>query len=560
MRWLMTILFLFSALAIKAQDAHVTQKFNNPLFVNPALTGNGEKANRLTFLYRDQWRSVIVPYSSTYLGYDRKILYKNNNQLSGGLQFSYDKAGDGSLSTFNPSLSAAYTRFFMKERFGLTAGVQVGYVRRSLDASVLQFDNQYGPTGYDPNLGNGEALDNGNLVNLGLGINLNTNLYALSNIDIGFAIYNPHQPDYSFSTFSGEPRPIRYSTYFTGELYATLNWSITPSFHFQGQEKAKEFHTSLLANYSTHIKQTPIKVSFGAGYRNNDAVLAYTGVKIKDVKLGVSYDINTSGFTDATNNKGGFEVSLIYEFEKRKIQTVEIDTIYIIDSILVERDSLLEEMEEDSASDPVTPPVAIHTDSVPPVKEDAVIIIPEELTKLKTGLPLQIFFDNDRPDPNTYNTRTKVDYIASYNQYLSRQGTYHAQVGSEKASKWFKKVTSSKEQLDAAVPLLRTLLENGYKVKLSLKGYTSPLAASQYNTMLSMRRIESVMLYLQRVDGGSLNKYFEDGSLTTVENPFGETFSPHTVNDQASNKKKSVYSPEAAHERRVEIIGIEIVE
>ncbi|MEZ5009104.1 MAG: PorP/SprF family type IX secretion system membrane protein [Chitinophagales bacterium] len=560
MRKLLIILFFFVAFTVKAQDAHFTQKFNNPLFVNPALTGSGEKINRLTFLYRDQWRSVVVPYSSTYLNYDRKLFSKNNNALAGGVQFFYDKAGDGSLSTFNPTLSFSYTREFFKSRFALSTGFQVGYMRRSLDVSKLQFDNQYGPGGYDPNISNGEALDNGNLVNLGLGVNLNTNLYGLSNVDIGFSIYNPHQPDFSFSSFSGDPRPIRYATYFTGDLYITNTWSLTPSFYFNTQEKAKEYHYSLIANYHTYINNTPLKVSLGGGYRTNDAALAYTGVKIKDVELGFSYDINTSSFTDATNNKGGFEISLIYEFEKRK-QFI-IDTIYVIDTLLIEKDTLLETEESDSTATDTVTEVTDTIKTTTPVKpeKETTPPLPEEFVQLKNSLPLQLFFDNDHPDPNTYNTRTQVDYIASYNQYLSRQQEYYRQIGSEKAGEWFAQVTASKEQLDLAIAQLIALVEQGYDVKLTLKGYTSPLAASQYNTMLSMRRIESVLLYLKRADGGVLKPYFEDGSIKVVENPFGESFSPYGISDQASEKKKSVYSPEAAYERRVEVIAVEIIE
>ena len=68
MRIFTILLLLIATVSLKAQDAIVTQKFNNPLFVNPALTGNGDKINRLNFVYRDHWRSVVVPCSSTYLG------------------------------------------------------------------------------------------------------------------------------------------------------------------------------------------------------------------------------------------------------------------------------------------------------------------------------------------------------------------------------------------------------------------------------------------------------------------------------------------------------------
>jgi hypothetical protein len=38
----------------------------------------------------------------------------------------------------------------------------------------------------------------------------------------------------------------------------------------------------------------------------------------------VSYDVNTSSLTNASNNKGGFEFALVYQWKvKKKIKIVE---------------------------------------------------------------------------------------------------------------------------------------------------------------------------------------------------------------------------------------------
>jgi hypothetical protein len=40
----------------------------------------------------------------------------------------------------------------------------------------------------------------------------------------------------------------------------------------------------------------------------------------------VSYDVNTSSLTNASNNKGGFEFALVYQWKsKKKIKIVEQD-------------------------------------------------------------------------------------------------------------------------------------------------------------------------------------------------------------------------------------------
>jgi type IX secretion system PorP/SprF family membrane protein len=554
MRFTLAILLFILAFSVKAQDAHFTQKFNNPLFINPALTGNGEKVNRLSFLYRDQWRVVPVKYVSTFFNYDRKLFDKNNNLVSGGIQFYYDRAGDGTLSTFNPNILASYTRFFNEKKQGLSAGINIGYNQRTIDASQLQFDNQYNGSVFDPNLASGENIAaSGRGMSLGVGINFMTKMGDLSKWDFGASIYNPHRPDFSLIEDGGvgddkASRPIRYTAYVTSELFVNSSWSLTPYFHFQQQAKAQEWYTALYFSYYTGSVKTPIKWSLGGGYRIDDAALAYTGLKVKDIQVGFSYDINTSGFTAATNNRGGFELSLKYEWERKKeekIDSVEmlIDTIYItqIDS------NEIEEIPE--LIDPKDPETVV-------VPKDP---IQEAITWMEKSAPVQLFFDNDYPNPESRSTTTNIAFTQTMSEYLMRRDEYAEQVGAEVADNWLNTVREASKELDSLTYYSKVLLEAGYAIELTLKGHASPLSATDYNLNLSKRRIASVILDLKTRYNGMLTPYFEDGSISIVENPFGEEKAPDDINDSINNLKASVYSPAAAYERRVEIISVKVV-
>ncbi|HPH15903.1 MAG TPA: type IX secretion system membrane protein PorP/SprF, partial [Bacteroidales bacterium] len=46
--------------------------------------------------------------------------------------------------------------------------------------------------------------------------------------------------------------------------------------------------------------------------RNFDASSWIGGMQINNWRVGLSYDVNISGLQQATNNRGAFEVSLIY--------------------------------------------------------------------------------------------------------------------------------------------------------------------------------------------------------------------------------------------------------
>ena len=50
-----------------------------------------------------------------------------------------------------------------------------------------------------------------------------------------------------------------------------------------------------------------------------------------------------------------------------------------------------------------------------------------------------------------------------------------------------------------------------------------------------------------------MKKYLDSGQLKLIEKPYGETLANKSVSDSRARKNKSVYSPEAARERRVEI-------
>jgi hypothetical protein len=59
-------------------------------------------------------------------------------------------------------------------------------------------------------------------------------------------------------------------------------------------------------------------VYLGAFLRAAEAVNVAAGFDYKNFTAGFSYDINISGLETASNNKGGFEMSIIYLIRKVK--------------------------------------------------------------------------------------------------------------------------------------------------------------------------------------------------------------------------------------------------
>jgi hypothetical protein len=74
-----------------SQDPHFSQIQYNPIYLNPAFAGFAKKDNRVVGVYRDQWRTAFVPYSTTFGSYDRKFKqWEKGWRLGGGISFLYD--------------------------------------------------------------------------------------------------------------------------------------------------------------------------------------------------------------------------------------------------------------------------------------------------------------------------------------------------------------------------------------------------------------------------------------------------------------------------------------
>jgi Protein of unknown function (DUF1573) len=109
------------------------------------------------------------------------------------------------------------------------------------------------------------------------------------------------------------------------------------------------------------------------------------------------------------------------------------------------------------------------------------------------------------------------------------------------------------------------VLEEGRSVTLETRGHASPLARNDYNRNLSMRRIESFRNHLRQVDNGVLAQFLDGkavngAQLVIRELPFGEDRSEEGVSDDLHDLKHSVYSVDAARERRIEVVALQLLQ
>lgn len=553
-----------------AQDPHFSQIQYNPLYLNPAFAGVTEygKANRLAGLYRDQWRTLPVPYSTTTASYDRVLKkFPKGWLLGGGLTFLYDRAGDGHLSIFNPNLTMNFGKYFNSDKQLLTLGITAGITVKTLDYLGLQFDNQYNGSSFDPNLPTGEMFSNNHVSypNFTLGLNFRTKIKEKSTLDIGATTSNLHQPEQNFLYYTSSKLPARHSAYAKAKVAIKDNWNIQPGVFFQNQKKANQLLVNAIAEVRFAEKKD-FGLGFGAGYRaiGNDAAIAYLSFLYKTLRVGAAYDFNVSGLKKATKAQGAFELALNYEFGEVKTKKCPRCPIYVPANV----ETKVRVKYEDSTHNLVDTVInqIIPADTVPRQYIDSIeltlkpvvlktdnptIVIKNTTEKIMSMLPIELYFDNDIPKD-----KSEANYGELYNSYKTRQPVFASKSadGQDQVSSFFSQIDKNYSRVDDVVKELSNLVDSGYVITLEFRGYTSPIATEAYNKKLSERRISSIIKFFD----ARLGDNFKILAKSALAIPFGETMSPKEISDSRNDRAKSEFGVAASKQRKVEIVGIRI--
>ncbi len=314
-------------------------------------------------------------------------------------------------------------------------------------------------------------------------------------------------------------------------------------------------------------------------------------------EVGPNYDVNTNRFYFSSNwhyGLGGFDLFEAKGFWKRPTSVVNMGIPFnssLNDLYIAPLDSLYglftsSRIGSKTSKDAVCCNDLYEYQKIVPKTDSALLKITEVLSRdsimrrlkrLVDNFHVTLYFHNDRPNPDSWDTITTYSYIETYDAYLDSMPTYYARntmgkSGEDSISSYIKindffdeYVHKGLEDLNIFSRELLKELEMGNKILLTVKGYASPLANSDYNVNLTQRRINSLQNYLINYPDSAFSRYLDEtaengGALRIKKVPFGEFKSDSLVSDNYYNTKKSVYSKEASLERRVEIINLTLLE
>lgn len=309
------IFLLVSVSSALSQDIHFSQFYASPLSLNPANTGNYDGDWRIMNNYRNQWRALSIPFRTISIGIDRQF-WLHSEKFSGGLYVINDKSGPAGLTVNKIFLSVAWHKTVNGHNWH--TGIQGGMVFKSFSMSELTFPSQFDMTSgqfnnqlpvNEDNIGLSE-----NYPDLNFGVAWSKRLRFFEP-ELGVSFFHLTTPKETF--FENNNRlPIRTALN-AGLNIPIKNWFAHPMALYMRQTTATDLLGGLEFGYNIPKANVIKQIFAGYFFRNDfstsfDASIAVIGLQFKQLRLGFSYDINSSPLKIATNRKGAFEVSLIY--------------------------------------------------------------------------------------------------------------------------------------------------------------------------------------------------------------------------------------------------------
>lgn len=318
------LLILITSTLVRAQDIHWSQFNDIPLFQNPGHAGNFDGDYRFVGNYRNQWRSVTVPFSTFSLSADTRLY--NNKNIGLGMLFFHDVDGDGKLRTTEFQGNASFLiKATSDSVHTLRPGINIGLNHRQVNWDAFYFDNQFNGVNFDPSLPTMENFQTDRKTNLSVGAGI-VHEYFLDKrkkLVSGIGFYNLNRPNQGFYSTVIQ-RDIRFNFFTRASYKLDVDWDILPSINLSLQGKYRELILgSQVKYYLVNTAKSYRALYGGLWLRNKDAAYISLGMDYQDWFVGISYDVNFSKLIPASNLRGGYEIAVRYilnHFKPKKIQ------------------------------------------------------------------------------------------------------------------------------------------------------------------------------------------------------------------------------------------------
>lgn len=318
---MLATLLIYSGV-IHSQDIHFSQYYNVPMISNPAYTGFFDGDWQASAGYRNQWKSIAQPFRTLAVAYEQQF-YLYNQHLSGGLYLLNDNSGNIALKVNQFILSGAYHRTINNHQ--LNGGLQIGLVHKVVDFGMLLLPGQWDPyNGYYNSVVPSGAEDGDRLSYLDINLGFSwRKKFGKFEPEGGFSLFHLNHPTESF-TGSNNRLPLKSAFQGALKYVITPNLYVKPGLFLLNQVKAKDYILGSNAGYILPPNSSGVReINAGIFLRNTlanntDAAIVMVGAMVRNLNIGISYDLNISSLKTYSNSRGAFEITLVY----RSISTI----------------------------------------------------------------------------------------------------------------------------------------------------------------------------------------------------------------------------------------------
>lgn len=255
------------------QDPSFSQFLSSPLNVNPALTANINTDWRVISNIRNQWVGLNSPYATGTISYDTKIMQNEDvpetNFVGLGGMLMYDRAMSGIVKSTYASLDLSYNMTLGEDNNSnmhrLAIGFGATYVRKYVDFTKLDFQDQFTSSGFKSSLPTGEVfLSNTKpFVSASAGMVYNYS-NENSNLDIGISTFNVNKPKQTYLEDPNQYLAIRSVAHINFETFINDRVVFNSNGIYQTQAKASYLSIgSALGYYLDETEETMITGEYG---------------------------------------------------------------------------------------------------------------------------------------------------------------------------------------------------------------------------------------------------------------------------------------------------------
>ena len=315
----LTASLIACAIFVDGQDFHYSQYFTAPTYLNPSLAGSFKGKLRIVSNYKSQWNSVSSqPYNTMSASADGSVL---KEKLGLGISVFNDVAGKSKMGLTSFALTAS-SKVNVTENSSLGFGIMAGFCQRKINYNNLNWQNQWDGQSFNSTLPSGETnvATNYNYLDLSAGISFHTLLLGKTKWNSGISAFHVNRPHNSFYS-SNDLLSMKFVAHTDLVIPSkSENIFVLPSIVYFRQGSSEELNAGLTIKRVLGIssRYTGANVSsallLGTYYRHKDAVIAYVGFEYKNyLSIGMSYDINLSKLSKASQARGGIEISIGYK-------------------------------------------------------------------------------------------------------------------------------------------------------------------------------------------------------------------------------------------------------